>query len=205
MKALLLIDIQPDFLPGGSLAVPEGDAVIPLANALQPHFELVVATQDWHPASHKSFAANHAGRQPFEQIDLHGLPQVLWPVHCVQGTAGAALAPAVDTNQVEAIFRKGTDPEIDSYSGFFDNGHRKATGLADYLRGKGIRQVYVAGLAADYCVYFTAKDALQEGFETFLIEDATRPISAEGFARAKAELLQLGGHIIQSQDVLGSR
>ncbi|UOQ50904.1 bifunctional nicotinamidase/pyrazinamidase [Hymenobacter cellulosivorans] len=203
MKALLLIDIQPDFLPGGSLAVPEGDAVIPLANALQPHFDLVVATQDWHPATHKSFAANHAGHQPFEQIDLHGLPQVLWPVHCVQGTSGAELATAVDANRVEAIFRKGTDPEIDSYSGFFDNGHRKATGLADYLRGKGIRQVYVAGLAADYCVYFTAKDALQEGFETFLIEDATRPISAEGFAQAKADLQQLGGHIIQSRDLLG--
>ncbi|PJJ59879.1 bifunctional nicotinamidase/pyrazinamidase [Hymenobacter chitinivorans] len=203
MKALLLIDIQPDFLPGGSLAVPEGDAVIPLANALQPHFDLVVATQDWHPATHKSFAANHAGRQPFEQIDLHGLPQVLWPVHCVQGTPGAELAAAVEANRVEAIFRKGTDPEIDSYSGFFDNGHRKATGLADYLRGKGIRQVYVAGLAADYCVYFTTKDALQEGFETFLIEDATRPISAEGFERAKADLEQLGGHIIQSTELLG--
>ncbi|TGE29206.1 bifunctional nicotinamidase/pyrazinamidase [Hymenobacter metallicola] len=203
MKALLLIDIQPDFLPGGSLAVPEGDAVVPLANALQPHFDLVVATQDWHPQNHKSFAANHAGRQPFEQIDLHGLPQVLWPVHCVQGSAGAALAESLDANRIETIFRKGTDPEIDSYSGFYDNGHRKATGLADYLRGKGVQQVYVAGLAADYCVYFTAKDALQEGFDTYLIEDATRPISPEGFAQAKADLEQLGGHIIHSTAVLG--
>lgn len=202
MKALLLIDIQPDFLPGGALAVPEGDAVVPLANALQPHFDLVVATQDWHPHTHKSFAANHDGKQPFEQIDLHGLPQVLWPVHCVQGSAGAELADSLDASRIETIFRKGTDPEIDSYSGFFDNGHRKSTGLADYLRGKGIRQVYVAGLAADYCVYFTAKDALQEGFETFLIEDATRPISAEGFAQAKADLTQRGGHIIRSTDVL---
>jgi nicotinamidase/pyrazinamidase len=204
MKALLLIDIQPDFLPGGALAVPEGDAVLPLVNALQPHFELVIATQDWHPQTHKSFAANHDGRQPFEQIDLHGLPQVLWPVHCVQGTPGAELAPALQANRIETIFRKGTDPEIDSYSGFYDNGHRKATGLADYLRGKGVKQVYVAGLAADYCVYFTAKDALQEGFETFLIEDATRPISPEGFARAKADLVQQGGKIIQSTALLNA-
>ncbi|TGE25018.1 bifunctional nicotinamidase/pyrazinamidase [Hymenobacter aquaticus] len=202
MKALLLIDIQPDFLPGGSLAVPGGDAVVPLANALQPHFDLVVATQDWHPPHHQSFAASHPGQQPFAEIDLHGLRQVLWPVHCVQGSAGAALAGALDTNRVEAIFRKGTNPEIDSYSGFYDNGHRKSTGLADYLRGRGIRQVYVAGLAADYCVYFTAKDALQEGFDTYLIEDATRAISPEGFERTKADLTRLGGHIVHSSSLL---
>ncbi|MCB2379016.1 bifunctional nicotinamidase/pyrazinamidase [Hymenobacter sp. BT635] len=202
MKALLLIDIQPDFIPGGALAVPEGDAIVPLANALQPHFDLVVATQDWHPPQHKSFAASHPGRQPFEEIDLNGLRQVLWPVHCVQGSAGAGLAEGLDTNRIETIFRKGTDPEIDSYSGFYDNGHRKSTGLAEYLRGKGIRQVYVAGLAADYCVYFTAKDALQAGFDTFLIEDATRPISPEGFELAKADLQQLGGHIVQSTSLL---
>lgn len=204
MKALLLIDVQNDFVPGGALAVPEGDQILPLLNHLQLHFDLVVATQDWHPATHKSFAVNHAGRQPFEQIDLHGLPQMLWPAHCVQGTPGAELHPELATNQIEAIFRKGTNPEIDSYSGLYDNGHRKATGLADYLRGRGIREVYVAGLAADYCVYFTAKDALAEGFATFLIEDATRPISAAGFEQAKADLQSLGGKIIQSTTVFGA-
>jgi nicotinamidase/pyrazinamidase len=161
-----------------------------------------VATQDWHPATHKSFAINHEGRQPFEEIDLHGLPQVLWPAHCVQGTTGAELHADLTTSQVEAIFRKGTDSEIDSYSGLYDNGHRKATGLAAYLHGRGITAVYVAGLAGDYCVYYTAKDALQEGFETFLIEDASRPISPEGFERAKADLTTLGGKIVQSAQLL---
>ncbi|MGY2133011.1 bifunctional nicotinamidase/pyrazinamidase [Hymenobacter sp. HD11105] len=202
MKALLLIDVQNDFVPGGALAVPEGNQVILLLNQLQPHFNLVVATQDWHPTAHKSFATNHEGRQPFEEIDLHGLPQVLWPAHCVQGTPGAELHADLDTNQVEAIFRKGTDSEIDSYSGLYDNGHRKATGLAAYLRGRGVTAVYVAGLAGDYCVYYTAKDALQEGFETFLIEDASRPISLEGFESAKADLISLGGKIVQSAQLL---
>lgn len=204
MKALLLIDIQNDFLPGGRLAVPEGDAVIPLANALQPHFDLVVATQDWHPAGHQSFASSHADRGPFEQIDLHGLPQVLWPDHCTQASPGAALAPALHTARIEAIFRKGTDPEIDSYSAFFDNGHRKSTGLADYLRGRGVTQVFIAGLAADYCVYFTAQDALAEGFATAVVEDATRAISAEGYAAARADLLARGGQLLRSADLLGS-
>ena len=198
MKALLLIDIQNDFLPGGALAVPEGDQVIPVVNALQPYFDLVVATQDWHPADHKSFASNHPGKKPFETIALQGREQVLWPDHCVQGSTGAALAPALELNRVEAIFRKGMNPEIDSYSGFFDNGHVKTTGLADYLRSKMVTQVFVAGLAGDFCVYFTAKDALLEGFKTFLLEDATRPINPENFTQAKAELRHLGGKIIQS-------
>ncbi|WBO85456.1 bifunctional nicotinamidase/pyrazinamidase [Hymenobacter yonginensis] len=201
MKALLLIDIQNDFVPGGALAVPGGDAVIPLVNALQPRFELVVATQDWHPAGHGSFASSHAGRQPFEQIDLHGLPQTLWPDHCVQGTPGAEFHPALDQDRIEAIFRKGTNPDLDSYSGFFDNGHRKSTGLADYLRGRGVRQVYLAGLAADYCVYFSAKDALQEGFEVFFIEDATRAINAEGYQQARAELEQRGARFVAAAEI----
>lgn len=198
MKALLLIDIQNDFLPGGALAVPEGDQVLEVANQLQPHFDLVVATQDWHPANHKSFASNHEGSKPFEETVLQGLPQTLWPDHCIQGSRGADFSEKLHMNQVEAIFRKGMDPEIDSYSGFFDNGHLKTTGLADYLRSKKVSQVFVAGLAGDYCVYFTAKDALLEGFKTFLIEDACRPISQEGFENAKADLRKLGGKIIQS-------
>ncbi|RDC63773.1 bifunctional nicotinamidase/pyrazinamidase [Adhaeribacter pallidiroseus] len=198
MRALLLIDIQNDFLPGGALAVPHGHQIIPVVNQLQPHFDLVVATQDWHPAHHKSFASQHPGESVFSSIDLHGLPQVLWPDHCVQGTTGADFSEALEQRQIEAIFRKGTDPEIDSYSGFYDNGHRKSTGLADYLRGKQVRQVFVAGLAADFCVYFSVQDALREGFKTFLMEDATRPINAEGFEKAKLEIHQRGGKIIQS-------
>lgn len=202
MKALLLIDIQNDFLPGGALAVPGGDGIIPVVNQLQPHFELVIATQDWHPAHHQSFASQHPGRSVFDTIDLNGLEQVLWPDHCVPGTPGAELAAALRPHNIEAIFRKGTDPAIDSYSGFYDNGRRKSTGLADYLRGKGVRQLYVAGLAADYCVYYSIKDALTEGFDTYLIEDATRAIRPEGLTQAKADVKAQGGKIIVSHAVL---
>lgn len=204
MNALLLIDIQPDFLPGGRLAVADGDAIIPLVNDLQPHFDLVVATQDWHPTGHHSFASSHPGRQVFEQIELHGLPQTLWPDHCEQGRPGAELAPALHQEAVEAIFRKGTSVDIDSYSAFFDNGHRKSTGLADYLRGRGVTQVYLAGLAADYCVYFSALDALAEGFATTVITDATRAISAEGFAAAQADLRAKGGQLRTAAECIGS-
>lgn len=202
MKALLLIDIQNDFIPGGALAVPEGDQIIPLVNQLQHKFDLVVATQDWHPAHHKSFASNHENKQPFDVTELHGMEQVLWPDHCIQGTAGAAFAPELDMHKVEAIFRKGMNPEIDSYSGFYDNGRLKSTSLTDYLRGKEVQEVYLAGLAADYCVYFSAKDALHEGFKVCFIEDATRPISPAGFEQAKADILNRGGSIIQSSHLL---
>jgi nicotinamidase/pyrazinamidase len=201
MKALLLIDIQNDFLPGGSLAVADGDQIIPVINALQNKFDLVVATQDWHPQTHQSFASNHKDKKVFEQIEWHGLPQVLWPDHCVQGTSGADFSSGVDWTKTEAIFRKGTNPEIDSYSGFYDNGHLKSTGLSAYLKGRNVTDVYVAGLAADYCVYFTAKDAIAEGFSTFVIEDATRAIRQEGFEKAKDDLREKGGHIIQSREV----
>ena len=200
MRALLLIDIQNDFLPGGRLAVPAGGEIIPLVNALQPQFDLVVATQDWHPAGHQSFASSHAGRAPFEQIDLHGLPQVLWPDHCLQAGEGAALAPALHTGRIEAIFRKGMNPEIDSYSAFFDNGHRKSTGLADYLRGRGVTAVVLAGLAADYCVYYSALDALAAGFATTVLTDATRAISAGGWATAQADLIAQGARLLTSAE-----
>ena len=201
MKALLLIDIQNDFIPGGSLAVPGGDEIIHLVNELQSQFELIVATQDWHPADHKSFAANHSGKNVFDKIDLDGFGQVLWPAHCVQGTVGAEFATMLNTNKVEAIFRKGTDPEIDSYSGFYDNGHRKSTALADYLRGKQVTELYIAGLAADFCVYYTAKDAIQAGFTAYIIEDAVRAISEEGFKKAKIDITSKGGKIIQSTSI----
>jgi len=203
MKALLLIDIQNDFLPGGTLAVPEGDQIIPLVNQLQEKFNLVVATQDWHPQNHKSFASNHPGKKVFSIIELQGLEQVLWPAHCVQATAGAQLVKTLDTRRVEALFRKGTNPEVDSYSGFYDNGHLKSTGLADYLRGKQVKEVYLAGLAGDYCVYYSAKDALQEGFTTYLIEDACRPINQQAYQQAKDDITSKGGHVVQSHTLLG--
>jgi nicotinamidase/pyrazinamidase len=201
MKALIIIDVQNDFTSGGSLAVPGGEHIIPVVNALQPKFDLVVATQDWHPRNHKSFASNHPGTKVFDVINLHGLEQVLWPDHCVQETRGAEFHRELHTKKIEAIFRKGTDPEIDSYSGLYDNGHRKSTGLAGYLRERKVERVYVCGLAADYCVFFTAKDLLQGDFNMYFIEDATRPISAEGFAKAKDTLTQMKGKIIQSTEI----
>ncbi|MBP89371.1 MAG: nicotinamidase/pyrazinamidase [Planctomycetaceae bacterium] len=176
MRALILVDIQNDLLPGGALAVPDGDMVIPIGNAVQADFGLVVATQDLHPADHGSFAANHPGRQPGDVIQLAGLDQILWPRHCVQGSSGAAFAAGLNLERIARVFPKGTDATIDSYSGFFDNGHRKATGLGDYLREEGVSSVYVMGLATDYCVAFTALDARQLGFETFLITDGCRGV-----------------------------
>ena len=200
MKALILVDIQNDFLPGGALAVPNGDAVIPVANRLQPMFPLVVATQDWHPANHGSFAANHPGKKVFEQIDLNGLPQTLWPVHCVQGTAGAELAPGLNREHIAKIFQKGTDAGIDSYSGFFDNGHRRATGMAEWLKGKGVTEVHVCGLATDYCVKFTALDAISSGFKTHLVEDASRGVNLQpdDVKNAIADMKRAGVVIEQS-------
>jgi nicotinamidase/pyrazinamidase len=198
MHALILVDIQNDFMPGGPLAVPGGDEIIPLVNELQNSFSLIVATQDWHPQSHKSFASNHPGKKAFESIILHGLEQVLWPDHCIQGSIGAQIHPSVIVNKVEAIFRKGMDSEIDSYSGFYDNGYKKSTGLAWYLRERKIKKVFVCGLAADYCVYYTAKDSLKENFETYFIEDATRAINPNGFVKAKENILVSGGQIIKS-------
>ena len=176
MKALILIDIQNDFLPGGTLAVAQGDEVVPIANRLQPQFDLVVATQDWHPAQHGSFAAGYPDRKPGDLITLGGQPQVLWPTHCVQGTRGAEFPPYLDITRVATVFPKGTDPEIDSYSGFFDNGHRKATGLADFLNERGVTEVYLLGLATDYCVKATALDAQQLGYRTYLISDGCRGV-----------------------------
>ena len=145
MVALILVDIQNDFIPGGTLPVPAGDEIIPLVNELQNSFDLVVATQDWHPKNHKSFASNHTGKRPFDKIMLHGLEQVLWPDHCVQGSRGAQLHDDLDLNKVEAIFRKGMDAEIDSYSAFYDNGYKKSTGLAGYLRERKVQKVFVCG------------------------------------------------------------
>lgn len=207
MKALILVDIQNDFLPGGALAVREGDAVVPVANRLQAVFPLVVATQDWHPANHGSFAANHPGKKVFEKIELNGLPQTLWPVHCVQGTLGAELAPGLQRERIAKIFPKGTDAGIDSYSGFFDNGHRKSTGLGEWLKAKGVTEVFVCGLATDYCVKFTALDAAQSGFKTHFIEDASRGVNLQpdDVRNAIAEMNRAGVATVQSSYVLKNR
>ncbi len=204
MKALILVDIQNDFLPGGALAVPEGDKVIPIANPLQPIFPVVVATQDWHPANHGSFAANHRGKNVFEQIELNGLPQTLWPMHCVQNTAGAELANALNSERIAKVFPKGTDPGIDSYSGFFDNGHRKSTGMGEWLKAQGVTEVFVCGLATDYCVKFTALDALQMGFKTHLIEDASRGVNLHpgDVVAAIQEMKHAGIQVVQSAELV---
>lgn len=201
MKALIIVDMQNDFLNGGPLAVPASDEIIPIVNNIQQYFDLVVATQDWHPSNHKSFASNHPGKKPFEEIEVNGKPQTLWPDHCIQGTVGAQFSALVNLNRVEAIFRKGTDIEIDSYSGFYDNCHQKATGLSDYLKGKGVTKVYFAGLAGDICVYFSVLDSLSEGFKTFLMEDAVRSIDPEKFKQVKADIVARGGRVINSNDV----
>jgi nicotinamidase/pyrazinamidase len=177
MTALLLIDIQNDFCEHGALAVPDGDAVIAVANELMPHYDLVVATQDWHPANHGSFAANYPWRKPGQVIELDGLSQILWPIHCVQESFGAKFAKALHITNFTKVFRKGTDVNIDSYSGFYDNGHRKSTGMGEYLQAQGVTEVAVMGLATDYCVKFTALDALTFGFKTTFMERGSRGVN----------------------------
>lgn len=194
MEALILVDLQNDFMPGGALPVPDGNAVVPVANRLMPRFDLVVATQDWHPPDHGSFAASHAGAAVGDVIDLHGLQQILWPVHCVQNTLGADFHAGLDRARLTHIVKKGIDRDIDSYSGFFDNGRRKATGLGDYLRQHGAGRVYVLGLATDYCVKFTVLDALSLGFETHLVTDGCRGVNLRpGDADAAIDAMRAAG------------
>ena len=203
-RALILVDLQNDFLPGGALEVPDGDQVIPVANRVQPLFEVVVASQDWHPADHGSFAASHPGKHPGEEIELEGLPQVLWPTHCVQDSEGARLASGLETSRIDHIFYKGSDPQIDSYSCFYDNGHRRSTGLADYLRDQRATEVYLLGLATDYCVKFSALDAVAEGFAVHLILDGCRGIDLQpgDVDRALDEMREAGVTINSSSDLV---
>lgn len=202
MKTLIIVDVQNDFIPGGALAVPGGDEIVPLINELQSKFDLVIATQDWHPSGHASFASSHENKEEFQVIKWKGLDQVLWPDHCIQNSKGAEFHPDLETNAVEAIFRKGTNAEIDSYSGFYDNAHLKATGLSGYLKEKGAEDLYFVGLAGDFCVYFSVIDSLKEGFKATLIEDATRPINAEEFEKAKLDILRKGGAIVNSTELI---
>ncbi|HQP33992.1 MAG TPA: bifunctional nicotinamidase/pyrazinamidase [Polyangiaceae bacterium] len=205
MRALILVDLQNDFLPGGALAVRQGDQVIEPANRLQTAYDLVVATQDWHPADHGSFATQHLWRSPGEVIELDGLEQVLWPPHCVQGTFGAELSDAVDRTRIARVFRKGMDPKVDSYSGFFDNGRRNDTGLGGWLRERGIDAVDVCGLALDYCVKFTAIDAARLGFCTSVVVDACRAVDvhAGDGDRALEELRRAGVAIVGERERSG--
>lgn len=202
MKTLILIDVQNDFMPYGALPVAEGDQIVPIINKIIYKFDLVVATQDWHPKNHISFASNHKDKKPFDVMDLDGFKQTLWPDHCVQGTSGAEFHPDLETKPIEAIFRKGTNPNIDSYSGFYDNLHKKNTGLAGYLREKKAKDLYFVGLATDYCVYYSIIDALKEGFNVYLIEDATRAIDKNLYEnRLKKELLEKNVKIITSKNI----
>jgi nicotinamidase/pyrazinamidase len=203
MNALIIVDLQNDFLPGGALPVPHGDEVIPVANELQRHFDLVVATQDWHPPDHGSFAANHKGKKPGDRIILDGIEQILWPVHCVQNTHGAEFAPAFDTSRIAHVFHKGIDPKIDSYSTFFDNAHRRETGLAVYLKKRSIKDIYLVGLALDYCVKYSTLDASQLGLNTHVIVDGCRGIELKpgDIDRALEEMKRAGAVLLQSSDL----
>jgi len=204
MHALILVDIQNDFCPGGALAVPDGDAVVAVANRAMPRFDLIVATQDWHPAEHGSFAANQPGRKPYDLGELAGLPQVMWPAHCVQWTGGAQFHPGLDTRRIARVFPKGTDPAIDSYSGFFDNGKRKATGLGDWLRAQRVDAVAVCGLATDYCVKATAIDAVGLGLRTTLLADACRGVGLQpGDIPAALDAMAQAGVAITTSERLG--
>jgi nicotinamidase/pyrazinamidase len=190
---LLVIDVQNDFLPGGALAVPKGDEVIPVVNRVAARFANVILTQDWHPPQHVSFASSHAGKRPFDTIALPYGPQILWPDHCVQGTRGAALADALNVPHAQAVVRKGFHAHTDSYSALLEADRKTSTGLAGMLRERGIRRVYGAGLATDFCVAWSLLDARRAGFEAVLIEDACRAIDSGGsLARARSELAAAG-------------
>ncbi len=203
VQALVIVDVQNDFLPGGALAVQEGNQIIPRINELvKLPFDVIVATKDWHPANHGSFASNQ-GKLVGEVIMLNGIQQILWPAHCVQGSYGSELSHDLDTSHFEKIFYKGVDQGIDSYSCFFDNGHRQSTGMEDYMKKKHVNKVYIAGLATDYCVKYSVFDALQLGFDTYVIEDVCRgvDIQANDCRLAIEEMKKGGAHIIKSDEL----
>jgi len=205
-NVLLIVDIQNDFCPGGKLAVNEGDKIIPIINSLIPRFDRVVGTQDWHPQNHKSFATNHKGKKEYDIIDLHGIDQVLWPVHCVQGTEGADFHKNLNVNKLDMIVRKGTNPDVDSYSTFLDNDKKIMTGLKGYLNGLGINQIFIAGLATDYCVYYSALDSINYGFDTYVIIDACRGVNvpAGSIDNAVNDMKTNNVKIIHSENLLNA-
>ncbi len=198
--ALIMVDLQNDFCPGGNLPVPEGDSVITLANRLQPLFDVVVATKDWHPENHMSFASNHPGQKIGDIIKVHGFNQILWPDHCVNASKGAEFHPGLNTDHIMQIFYKGTDPAVDSYSAFYDNEHLRATGLEEYLTQQKITDIYIMGLATDYCVKYSCLDASQMAFNVHVIEDACRGVElrAGDVANAIKEMEKAGVKRVKS-------
>jgi nicotinamidase/pyrazinamidase len=203
-ECLVVVDVQNDFLPGGALGVPDADQIVPIINLLMRRFELVVATQDWHPADHGSFASNHPDHEPGEIIDLEGVQQILWPVHCVQNTPGAEFAAGLDERRISQVVRKGVDKLVDSYSTFFDNARRRSTGLEDYLRTKNVKHLYICGLATDYCVRYSSLDALNLSFEASVVRDACRGVNLqpEDSQRALEEMEKAGVQITDSDAIL---
>jgi nicotinamidase/pyrazinamidase len=202
MKTLLIIDVQNDFCPGGALAVPEGDAVIPVINSLIHRFDSVIQTQDWHPAVHHSFASSHKDKEPYDTIEMEYGTQVLWPDHCVQGTQGAEFHPDLNTTKTEVIIRKGFRKEIDSYSTFYENDHNTPTGLTGYLHERSITELYVAGLATDFCVKWSVLDGLKENFKVHIVEDAVKGIDIEGSVDQAWKEMEDAGAEITSSDKL---
>lgn len=203
MKALIIVDVQNDFIPGGALAVSEGDQIIPIVNQIQYQFDFIVATQDWHPGDHASFAVNHMGKKIGDFIDLNGVQQILWPAHCVQGSFGADFHSELLRKKWRKVFQKGTNPMVDSYSGFFDNNRQGDTGLSRYLKENGVTDIFVCGLAADYCVKFTVLDGISEGFKTHLIIDATKAVNLQpdDFEKSLQEMRSAGALLIYSGDI----
>ncbi len=205
-KALLIVDLQNDFCPGGSLAVPGGDTVVPVINNIINRFSTVVATQDWHPPGHVSFSSSHEGKSPFDTVSAGGVEQTLWPDHCVRETEGARLHPGLDTRNVGLILRKGAGADMDSYSAFFENDRATSTGLSFYFKGLGIRTVYVCGLALDVCVYYTVMDGLGLGFSMVLVEDGCRGVDVpEGSVVTRMKAMRDGGALIQTSRDLPTR
>lgn len=201
MDALIIVDVQNDFMPGGSLPVPDGNSIVEIINKIETKFDIIAATVDWHPPRHNSFASNYKNKKPFEIIEINGQKQILWPDHCVQGSKGAEFHPNLETRPIEAIFRKGMNPAIDSYSAFYDNGHQRSTGLAGFLREKKANKLFICGLAGDVCVYYTILNALSEGFNAIMIEDATVPLNKKIFERIKNEIMDKGSKIIKANEL----
>lgn len=206
MRTLIITDVQHDFMPGGALGVAGGNEIVPIINALIPHFDHIFATQDWHPLHHISFASSHK-RKPGDVIRLGEIEQVLWPDHCIQNTHGADLAKGLRREKIEALFHKGVDPKVDSYSTFFDNSRKRSTGLADHLRKAHLTDLYFVGLASDYCVLYSVLDAVDLGFNTWVIRDACRGINLHPGDEEKAyeTMRRKGARVIFSQEILGSR
>lgn len=209
VKALIVVDLQNDFLAGGTLAVEQGDQIIPVINELlsrRDKFDVMLATQDWHPIDHGSFAENHPGHRAGDEINLMGLKQILWPTHCVQNSAGAELSSLLHSYKLDKVFLKGIDKNIDSYSAFFDNGHEKSTGLEEYLRAKGVTEIYLAGIATDYCVKYSVLDALKLGFKTFVITDACQGVNlhSKDSEYALQEMAAKGAKLIVKDEALGN-